>query len=248
MTTAQALYSFPQVSAPLPAGTRGICSITHGNRTLRLRTNPNEFNWTYTLNKRIDATYGGRVIQLLGTKIDDFSIKADAGGGRWDYLNQVAKFMRDIMIDQRNGVPAVFQYTTRGWKLNVYVVSVPFADAVEEVLREFEIQFKVQEDVSGVMSKNSLSSELRRLQDGIGFQRSKYNDPRLQNQDQGVSDQEAGLGTLSSITNIVGQLGGYLGYVNNPFMPGGLAGEGLHLPAQSLVPNTVIPGVPNSGK
>jgi len=174
-------YGFPQVAPASTTGERGIASLRHpgvnGGAALRFRCNPKEFNWSYTLNKRIDQTYGGRVIQLLGTRIDDFTFKADSGLGRWGYLNQVAKFMRDVMITQRNGIPATFEYTTRGWKFNAYVVSVPFADAVEEVLREFEIGLKVQEDVSGLMSRNTLQAELRRLQDGIGFRRSKYNDP-----------------------------------------------------------------------
>ena len=137
-------FSFPQVSQPLPAGQRGICSLSHSGRTLRFRTNPNEFNWTYSLNKKVEQTYGGRVVQLLSTKIDDFVIKVDCGSGRWPYANQVARFLRNVMVAQRDGVPATFEYTTRGWRLGVYVVSIPFSDAVEEVLREIEIGFKVQ--------------------------------------------------------------------------------------------------------
>lgn len=169
---------FPQVAPGTTTGERGIASLYHpGVGTLRFRANPKEFNWSYTLNKRVDQTYGGRVIQLLGTRIDDFSFKADAGLGRWPEVNRVARFMSQVMIVQRNGIPATFEYTTRGWKFRAYVVSVPFSDAVEEVLREFEIGLKVQEDVSGLMSRNTLQAELRRLQDGIGFSRSKYNDP-----------------------------------------------------------------------
>lgn len=175
-------YAFPQKSAPLSKGEHGVASLTHGGRTFRFRTNPNEFKWTYTLNKRIDQTYGGRVVQLLGTKIDDFVLKADAGRGGWDYVNRFSSYLRDIMVNQRNGSPATFEYTTRGWKLNAYIVSVPFADAVTEVLREFEITMKVQEDVSGLISKNSLDGELRALSNGIGFRRSRYNDPLLANQ------------------------------------------------------------------
>lgn len=175
-------YAFPQKSAALARTEKGIASLTHDGRTLRFRTNPNEFRWDYTLKRRVDQTYGGRVVQLLGTNIDNFSFKADAGGGRWDYLQRVSSFMRDVMIAQRNGNPATFEYTTRGWKLNCYIVSVPFQDAVEEVLREFEIQMKVQEDVSNMLTKNSLDAELRRLSDGIGFRRSKYNDPKLGDQ------------------------------------------------------------------
>ncbi len=214
-------YTFPQKSARMAPGERGIASLTHKGRTFRFRTQPNQFQWTYTL-KRIDQTYGGRVVQLLGTKIDDFVLKADAGGGRWDYTNRMAKFMRDVMIEQRDGTPAVFEYTTRGWKLNCYIVSVPFQDAIEEVLRPFEIQLKVQEDVSGLMSKSSLGAELRRLQDGVGFRRSPYNDPTKQSENvfDAVGD---GLGAISDAVN--GVLGAISGVIN-PTQSGG----GLYLP------------------
>ena len=91
-------YAFPQQAPGIdPAsGERGIASMYHPDvGTLRFRSNPNEFNWTYTLNKRLDTTYGGRVVQLLGVKIDDFTFKADCGAGRWAYMNKVAKFMRE---------------------------------------------------------------------------------------------------------------------------------------------------------
>lgn len=216
-------YAFPQQSAPFAPGSteHGIASMHHPEvGSLRFRTNPNEFSWTYTLNKRIDQTYGGRVVQLLGTKIDDFRFKADCGGGRWAYMNKIAKFMRDVMIVQRNGTPATFEYTTRGWKLNCYIVSVPFADAVEEVKREFEVQCKVQEDVSDVLSKNTLSAEMRRLQDGINFKRGKYNDPRY---GQGVTDSEKGVGDIASI---VGDAGSVINQFSSAldFLPNGVQG------------------------
>jgi hypothetical protein len=187
-------YNFPQ-SGPamvgLVPGERGIASMHHPEvGTIRFRSNPKEFNWSYTLNKRVDQTYGGRVIQLLGTRIDDFSFKADVGNGRWAYMQKVAAFMRNVMIAQRGGVPATFEYTTRGWKFNAYVSSVPFSDAVEEVLREFEIGLKVQEDVSGMMSRSTLNAELRRLQVDVGFHRSKYNDPDFDNNRGLVPDAE----------------------------------------------------------
>jgi len=222
-------YAFPQQSAPLRAGERGIASMHHPDvGSLRFRTNPNEFNWNYTINKRIDNTYGGRVVQLLGTKIDDFTFKADCGSkkplsgrpGGWDYMNKVAKFMRDVMVTQRNGTPATFEYTTRGWKLNCFVVSVPFQDAIEEVKREFTVTCKVQEDVSGVMSKNTLDAELRRLQDGVNYSRGKYNDPRY---GQGTTDSEKGIGDVASIIDDFGSVINQFTSVQN-FLPGGISG------------------------
>jgi hypothetical protein len=232
-------YQFPQKSAAFTSpDEKGIASLYHPEvGTLRFRSNPNEFNWSYTLNKRVDQTYGGRVIQLLGTRIDDFTFKADSGAGRWEYSNKVARFMRDVMIRQRGGKPATFEYTTRGWKFNAFIVSVPFADAVEEVLREFEISMKVQEDVSGVMSKNTLSAELRRLQDGIAFRRSKYNDPLYPANQDGIPQPD-----LGPITGLVRSA---VTQLTPNFLP-----DGLNSPirqAQTLLDSLVNPNGANGG-
>lgn len=216
-------YNFPQKAPGLKNSEHGIASLTHKGRTFRFRTNPNQFSWTYTLNKRVDQTYGGRVIQLLGTKIDDFVFKADSGGGRWGYSNSVAKFLRDIMVDQRGGEPAVFEYTKRGWKLNCYVVSVPFQDEIGEVLREFEITCKVQEDVSNILTKNSLDAELSRLKDGLGYRRTRYNDPTMQDSQMvDLAGDFAGSLNLGELTDAL------QGIIPNPtssqFLSGGQAG------------------------
>lgn len=219
-------YSFPQQSPSISkeSNERGIARMYHPDvGSLRFRANPNEFNWTYTINKRIDQTYGGRVVQLLGTKIDEFRFTADSGSGRWAYANKVAKFMRDVMVVQRNGKPATFEYTTRGWKLNCYVVSVPFQDSIEEVRREFEVTCKVQEDVSGIMSRNTLSAELRRLQSGMNYTRGKYNDPLYNTP---TSDSEKGFldvaNAIGQVTSIVNQFG-----LNLDFLPNGVQGFNL---------------------
>lgn len=233
-------YEFPQVApaANLTDGERGIASLYHPDvGTLRFRSNPKEFNWSYTLNKRVDQTYGGRVIQLLGTRIDDFSFTADSGSvgndGGWPYMYRVATFMRNVMIQQRKGVPATFEYTTRGWKFNAFIVSIPFADAVEEVLREFTVSMKVQEDVSGVMSQNTLQAELNRLQDGIGFHRSKYNDPLIQNNGL-VSDAEK---YRNGVERAVDFVQGFTSAVLNPNYIGSESPGGKNLIDTILGPN-----------
>ena len=229
-------YHFPQKVAPaiLNENERGIASLYHPEvgRTFRFRSNPKQFNWAYTLNKRVDQTYGGRVIQLLSTRIEDFSFTADCGSGRWDEMNRVANFMRDVMVAQRSGRPATFEYTTRGWKFNAYIVSVPFADAVEEVLREFTVSMKVQEDVSGLISRNTLTAELRRLQDGIAFRRSRYNDPTGGGNREAQTDSEA---FLYDLTQVADRFSGAAAEFTQTFLSG--------LPS---VPSTTIGAGPGS--
>ena len=158
---------------------RGIASLTFKGQTLRFRTNPNEIWWTYTLNTNVEQTYGGRVVQILSTRMEDLVIKIDCGRGGLEYMNRIVDFLRNMMVEQRKngGTTAVFSYTTRRWRMKVYALSVPFQDSVTATVRELEIRFKVQEDLTGEMSKLALSTELARLQDGIGWQKTAYNTP-----------------------------------------------------------------------
>lgn len=146
---------------------RGICSLSFGGKVFPFRTNPNEIWWDYELITKVDQTYGGRVIQILGTRLGDLSVKVDCGVGGWQYLMKVVGWLRDLLTDQRKGNTALFEYTTRNWKLHVYALSIPFQDEVEATVRELELKFKVQEDVTGIMSQQTLSVALSRLQDGV---------------------------------------------------------------------------------
>ncbi|QDH91754.1 hypothetical protein SEA_PHRAPPUCCINO_79 [Mycobacterium phage Phrappuccino] len=163
---------------PAPGGDnpqRGIASIQFGGRVLRFRTNPNSIWWNYKLITAVENTYGGRVVQILGARIEDLVVQVDIGRGGWPYMMQVVNFMRDMINDQRKGDPGTFTYTTRNWRLKVFALSVPFQDTLTATTREIELRFKVQEDVSGVQTSAALSDALARLQDGVGFKKSKYN-------------------------------------------------------------------------
>lgn len=154
---------------------RGLASLTHGNKTLVFRTNPNSIVWSYKLNTAVENTYGGRVIQLLSTRMEDLRVTIECGLGGWNYAMKVAQFMRDMMIDQRNGEPGTFQYTTRDWNLKVYATSIPFQDRITETTREINLTFKIQEDISKTITKQTLRAEIAKLRDGIGFERTQFN-------------------------------------------------------------------------
>lgn len=160
----------------------GIASITHQGKTLRFRTNPNSITWEYNLKTNVEETYGGQVIQVLSTNIDNLRITADAGSGGWPYLESVALFFRDMLFDQREGrgEPGVFRYPNRGWELKVFAMNFPFKDSVPDILKEFTLTFKVQEDVTGIVSSSLIESEMEKLSKGIGWERNEYNTPSLE--------------------------------------------------------------------
>lgn len=153
-------------------------SVVHGGKIITFRTNPNSIRWTYTLNTKVEETYGGRVVQVLSANIDDLIVTVEAGGGGWEYVYNTARFMRDMLFDQRSGgEPGVFSYPNRGWEMKVYAVAFPFKDAWNEVSREFTLQFKVQEDISGLVTSDTITAEIERMKVGIAYERNEFNAP-----------------------------------------------------------------------
>lgn len=183
---AQPLLAFPQLPMAAPqnfssnefsSSSRGIASLTFAGRTWRFRTNPNAVNFGYTLNTNIEQTFGGRVVQILSCKIDDLVVQVEAGNAGWAYAANLALFLRDFLDYQRapQAAPGVFEYTTRRWKFNVYALSIPFQDEVQATVRPLELHFKVQEDISGVVSGAILDATISMLQTSVGWTRTVYN-------------------------------------------------------------------------
>lgn len=160
----------------------GIASLTHQGKVLRFRTDPNSITWDYNLKTNIEETYGGQVVQVLSANIDNLRVTADAGLGGWAYVESVALFFRDMLFNQREGrsEPGVFRYPARGWELKVFALNFPFKDSVEDVLREFTMAFKVQEDVSGIVTSSLIETEMAKLSKGIGWERNEYNTPAVE--------------------------------------------------------------------
>lgn len=152
-----------------------VATITHGDRVFRFRTDPNSIKWNFTINTKVEETYAGRVVQVLSVKIENLTVTADSGNGGWAYNYEVATFFRDLLVNQRGGAPAEFRYPTRNYQLKVYATAMPFKDSWDNVLRDFTMTFKVQEDMTGVMTSESLSKELKTIQEGIGFTKNPYN-------------------------------------------------------------------------
>lgn len=163
----------------------GVAILEHGGNSLTFRTDPNKITWSYKLNTSVEETYGGRVIQILSAAIDDLTITADAGSGGWVYMRQVAEFFRDMLFNQREGgEPGTFSFPTRGWEFRVYALQFPYKDRWDDVVREFTMNFKVQEDISGVVSSSVIANELAKLKQGVGYEKTVYNDPDLASEDE----------------------------------------------------------------
>ena len=159
------------------SGQSGVASLTFGSNVFRFRSNPNAVDWTYELITNIEPTYGGRVVQILGIRLGQLTIKIDCGLGGWGYAMKVVRFMSNMLDWQRTGNTAQFEYTPRNWLLNLYALDVPFQDSYNATVRELALNFQIEEDITGAMKSTSLSQELSRLYDGIGWAPSQYNQP-----------------------------------------------------------------------
>lgn len=237
-------------SSPVPgkvgygagAGTQtGIASLTWGNSVFRFRTNPNQIWWSSELITHVQQTYGGRVVQILGCRLGELTVKVECGWGGWDYLTQVVVYLRDLLVNQRNGVPATFEYTTRGWKMSVYALSIPFQDDWQAVTREITLRFKIQEDISGIVTQSTLQAELSRLQEGIygpgTSAHNKYNDAAVGSATTEISQlAQKGIGQLSGAGIGLNETNGGVPTVAPSGLVPGLLSSGQSITDPALTP------------
>lgn len=222
-----------------PGASQGLCTLSAMGQTFQFRTNPNEIWWSYEMTRNIENTYGGRVIQLLGTRLGDLSIKIEMGGGSWAYLIQTVGFLRDLLNDQRYGNTATFFYSTRNWSLNLYAMNIPFEDQMTATTRELQVNFKIQEDLNGILTQVTLDAELQRLQMGTyppGTAHNPFNDAAT-----------TGGGTPMDFQNPSGPTYPPSGVVNSvDDDPEGDNPGGLN-PAAGLITGNSLPTIPGFG-
>lgn len=160
---------------------RVAASITGGPRPFYFRVNPKSVDWTYSLNTSTQETAGGRVIQILSVNFNELVVQAESGNGGEAYLRSTATFFRELIVWQKEHRRTVlFQMPSKKISLRVFAESMDVKDRVGNILRPFTMTFKIQEDVRGVLKQKTISSELARLERGIGFKDTVYNNPEGQ--------------------------------------------------------------------
>jgi hypothetical protein len=144
------------------------------------RVDPTAINWSYKLNTSEEQTYGGKVIQLLGVSLGTLSISLESGSGRREELRRVLYYFKDLALWQKGtGRTVKFYYPPRKYSLRVVFKSVNFTDNLQNVTFPYQLNFLVEEDLNGLITKKTLSAELNKIADGIGYIKSIYNDPAL---------------------------------------------------------------------
>jgi hypothetical protein len=153
-------------------------AIIQAHKDFRLRVAPEAIEWHYTLNTKVTNTYGGKVVQVLSVTIENMSVPCLSGNGGREYLKSIATFFKEMILWQRDTqTPAVFSYAPRSISLKVYGSDFTLQDYTGNVTFPFSLGFRVQEDLLGTVKSRLIVSELLALNEGIGYIKSKFNDP-----------------------------------------------------------------------
>jgi hypothetical protein len=121
-----------------------------GGPSIAFRLDPEMIDWTWQVLTNVVDTIGGRVIQVLGARLDDLTVQGSlgqdhsnpAGGQSWQQAEAFVTAITSIMEAQsadanqqaRMHPPAVFSYPPRGWRFNVYVKSLTDPDGNSSVI------------------------------------------------------------------------------------------------------------------
>jgi hypothetical protein len=110
-----------------------------GGPSVAFRIDPDLIDWTWSVQSNVVETIGGRVIQILGARLEDLTVQGSLGedsttasGQSWElaqaFLTTVTAIMEAQSADSNTQAlmhpPAVFTYPPKGWRWNVYVKSM----------------------------------------------------------------------------------------------------------------------------
>jgi hypothetical protein len=121
-----------------------------GGPSVAFRVDPDSMDWTWSVITNVVETIGGRVIQVLGARLEDLTIQGSLGqdhanatsGESWQqaelFLATVTLIMERQSADSnQQGLmhpPAVFSYPPKNWRWNVYVKSLTDPDGSNSVI------------------------------------------------------------------------------------------------------------------
>lgn len=160
-----------------PTQKLGLASIS-AHKQFVFRINPYNINWGYNLRTHVDDTYGGKIVQILGTDLTSLTIDTVSGKGGIAYLQEFAKFWRDMCTWQQNTQElAIFSFPPKNYSLKVWAQSMTFNNKLDNLTYPINMTFQIQEDINGTLKKTSMTDTIKKLATGIGYTRNDYNYP-----------------------------------------------------------------------
>lgn len=122
-----------------------------GGPSIAFRIDPDLITWNWQVLTNVIETIGGRVIQVLGARLDDFTVQGSLGqdhragpvnGQSWVMAGRFVTAVTQIMEAQsadsnqqgKMHPPAVFNYPPKGWRFSCYVKSLTDPDGGSSVV------------------------------------------------------------------------------------------------------------------
>lgn len=115
-----------------------------GGPSAAFRVDPDLIDWSWSVQTNVVETIGGRVIQVLGARLDDLTVQGSLGqdhsskatGESWQQAQAFLTTVTAIMEQQASDAtqnslmhpPAVFTYPPKGWRWSVYVKALTDPD------------------------------------------------------------------------------------------------------------------------
>jgi hypothetical protein len=114
-----------------------------GGPAVAFRIDPESVQWNFSVITSVTETIGGRVIQVIGSHLDDLVVTGSFGqdhstsrGESWRQAEAFLAMIQQVMDYQASDAtqqammhpPAVFAYPPKNWRFNVYVKDFSDAD------------------------------------------------------------------------------------------------------------------------
>lgn len=171
------------------------------HRQFIFKVDPYNISWGYNLRTQVTDTYGGKVVQILGVELTNLTIETVAGGFGYPYLTEMKDFFREMgRWQQETQTPATFNFPPKGYVLKFWGQKFQYQDSVDNVVFPVQITGMIQEDLAGTLKKSIMTDEIKKLSEGIGYVRNKFNDPDIGNANTTAYNTLKSAGTSDPIT------------------------------------------------
>jgi hypothetical protein len=132
--------------------------------------NVNALNWTYQMNTSSYSTIGGRVTQLLSTRVNTIFLQGEAGS-RDNLLTLYGQFktMQDNQNLQKTSM--TLSIPSQSLTMNVWLEQMQIGWGVDTVTYMYNMAFEADGDLSSSsqLTTAAVNDALNRITTGIGF-------------------------------------------------------------------------------
>lgn len=169
---------------------------------------PNSASWTCRLNTRSFDTYGGRVVQILSSRVENLVITgyitskqpgwAVLDDYQWGAMEEFESAIRAIMEDEvASNSPSHFLYPELGWDAEVYVSGYSNVEYnPKSSVVSYTLALTVDSGLDTLADGSAAASDFTKVKDGVNWVRTKYNTPSGDKAELALKALEKALNTL----------------------------------------------------